>query len=60
MNNKVYITSSFKEELEALNSGPLDYITVYKIENGKVYFKANNHRLHLDASEFKEVCLGQD
>jgi hypothetical protein len=60
MNDKVYITPSFKAELEALNSGPLDYITVYKIENGKVYFKANRHRLHLDAAEFKEVCLGQD
>jgi hypothetical protein len=60
MNDKVYITASFKEELEALNSGPLDYITVYKIENGKVYFKANRHRLHLEASEFKEVCLSAD
>jgi len=60
MNNKVYITQNFKEELEALNSGPIDYITVYKIENGKVFFKANNFKLHLEASEFKEVCLGQD
>jgi hypothetical protein len=60
MNDKIYITASFKQELEALNSGPLDYITVYKIENGKVYFKANKHRLHLESSEFKKVCLGQD
>jgi hypothetical protein len=60
MNDKVYITASFKAELEALNSGPLDYITVYKIENGKVFFKANRHKLHLEVSEFKQVCLGTD
>jgi hypothetical protein len=60
MNDKVYITPSFKAQLEALNSGPIDYIIVYKIENGKVYFKANRHRLHLESSEFEEVCLGRD
>lgn len=57
MNEKYYIKSDFKQQLESLNSGTLDTITVYKVENGKVYFKANRHRLHLEQAEFDDVII---
>jgi hypothetical protein len=57
MNDKVYITSEFKEILENLKIGTVDYITVYRIENDKVFFKANRGRFHLTLSEFEEVKL---
>lgn len=54
-NSKVYISSEFKANLENLGVGTVDYITVYRIEHDKVFFKANRGRFHLTTLEFEEI-----
>jgi len=57
INEKVYVNSEFKDLLRSMNIGIVDYIVVYKKEGDKVFFKANNARLHLTREEFEEVRL---
>lgn len=57
INEKVYVKSEFKDLLRSMNVGIVDYIVVYKTEGDKVFFKANNARLHLTKDEFEEVRL---
>jgi hypothetical protein len=57
LNEKVYVKSEFAELLRGMNVGIVDYIVVYKVEDGKVFFKANRARLHLTKEEFEEVKL---
>ena len=57
INEKVYVNSEFKDLLRSMNVGIVDYIVVYRVEGDKVFFKANNARLHLTKDEFEEVRL---
>ena len=47
MNEQIYIKSSFKNELENLKIGIIDYITVYRVEGDKVFFSANRGKFHM-------------
>jgi hypothetical protein len=58
LNEKVYINSEFKDLLRGMNVGIVDYIVVYKKEGDKIFFKANNAKLHLTKEEFEEIRLG--
>lgn len=57
MNEKVYITSEFKDVLHNLKVGIVDYVTVYRVEDDKVYFSANRGKFHLTCAEFEEIKL---
>ena len=57
MNEQIYIKSSFKEELENLKIGIVDYITVYRVEGDKVFFSANRGKFHMTQAELEEVRL---
>lgn len=58
LNEKVYISSEFKDLLRNMNVGIVDYIIVYKKEGDKIFFKANSAKLHLTKEEFEEIRLG--
>lgn len=58
LNEKVYISSEFKDLLRNMNVGIVDYIVVYKKEGDKIFFKANSAKLHLTKEEFEEIRLG--
>jgi len=55
INKRIYITPAFTELLAEMNIGLVEYITVYKIEDDKVFFAANKARLHLTKDELAEV-----
>ena len=57
MNEQIYIKSALKEELANLNIGPVDYITVYRVEGDKVFFSANRGRFHMTKAELEEARL---
>ena len=57
INEKVYVNSEFKDLLKNMNVGIVDYVVVYRVEDDKVFFKANSARLHLTKDEFEEVQL---
>jgi hypothetical protein len=57
MNEQIYIKSAFKEELENLKIGIVDYITVYRVEGDKVFFSANRGKFHMTRAELEEVRL---
>ena len=57
MNEQIYIKSTFKEELENLKIGIVDYITVYRVEGDKVFFSANRGKFHMTKAELEEVRL---
>lgn len=57
MNEQIYIKSSFKNELENLKIGIVDYITVYRVEGDKVFFSANHGKFHMTREELEDVRL---
>jgi hypothetical protein len=57
MNEQIYIKSSFKDELQNLKIGTVDYITVYRVEGDKVFFSANRGKFHMTKEELEEVRL---
>lgn len=58
MKEKVYINSEFKQTLENLNCGyGEDYITIYKYEGDKVFFKYGKCKLHVTKSELESYKL---
>jgi hypothetical protein len=59
INERVYVKSEFADLLRNMNCGIVDYITIYRIEEGKVFFRANSAKLHLTREEFKGICLGE-
>jgi hypothetical protein len=52
---KVKITAKFKEELKELGCSDSDYVTVYKKEDGKVFFRSGYCKFHLLANEFDNI-----
>ena len=56
MEERVYITEAFKQELYNL-AGDVEYITIYRTENDKVFFTANRCKLHLTRAELAEARL---
>ena len=52
---KINITAQFKADLESLGCSNGDFVTVYKREDGKVYFKAGCCKLHLLKDEFENI-----
>ena len=59
MEERVYITEEFKQELINLGCTAVDYIYVYKIEGDKVFFKADQCKLHLSKQEMDDATLKQ-
>lgn len=58
MNEKIYINEEFKTELNNLGCGSNeDYITVYKQDGNKVFFKYGNCKLHVTKTELEEAEL---
>jgi hypothetical protein len=53
MNNIFYIKSELKDTLKNLGcSSSCETVSVYKKEQGKVFFSAGNCKLHLTEEEF--------
>lgn len=57
MEERVYITEKFKQELANLGCSTVDYITIYKKEGNKVFFNANKCKFHLTKQELEEATL---
>jgi hypothetical protein len=55
MEDKVYITEAFKQELQNLGCDAVDYITVYRVEGNKAFFRANKCKFHVSKQELKEA-----
>lgn len=56
MNEKIYINEKFKGELSNLNCGyNEDYITVYKQEDNKIFFKYGKCKLHIPKAELEDI-----
>jgi hypothetical protein len=53
LQDKIYINSEFKNMLWNMNCGPIDYITIYRIEGPKVFFSAGNGRFHATPEEIE-------
>lgn len=60
MEEQVYINEQFKQELQNLGCSYVDYITVYKKEGDRIYFRANQCKFHLTKKEFAEVQKSTD
>lgn len=55
MNERIYINEEFKSELTNLNCGcKEDYITVYKQDGNKVFFKYGKCKLHVTKDELQQ------
>ncbi len=58
MNEKIYINEEFKAELNNLGCGcNEDYITVYKQDGNKVFFKYGKCKLHVTKAELEDAEL---
>lgn len=57
MEERVYITEEFKKELQNLVGTYIDYITVYKKESDKVFFKIGRNKFHVSQTEFEAAKL---
>jgi hypothetical protein len=54
----IYITEEFKSVLSALSRGySQDYITVYRKEGDKFYFKYGKCKLHITAAELDDYKI---
>jgi hypothetical protein len=51
----VKITAEFKEELRKLGCSDGDYVTIYKKEDGKIFFRLGYCKFHLLANEFETI-----
>jgi hypothetical protein len=60
MEERVYITEEFKQELANLGCSTVDYITIYRTEGNKVFFTANKCKFHVSKQELKEATLTVD
>lgn len=57
MEERIYITEEFKQELANLGCEAVDYVTKYKVEGSKVFFTANKCKFYLTKAELEEVTL---
>ena len=60
MEERVYITEEFKQELTNLGCSVVDYITIYRTEGNKVFFNADKCKLHVTKQELKKLTLTAD
>ena len=57
MEEQVYITEAFKQELANLGCSAVDYITIYRTEGNKVFFSAGRCKFHVTKEELKQATL---
>ena len=57
MEERVYITEAFKQELVNLGCQAVDYIDIYRREGGKIFFQANKCKFHFTKQELDEATL---
>lgn len=60
MEERIYITEEFKQELANLGCEAVDYITTYRVEGNKVFFTANKCKFHLTKAELEAATLTAD
>jgi len=60
MEERVYITETFKQELSNLGCQAVDYIDIYRKEGGKVFFQAGKCKFHFSKEELKQATLTAD
>jgi hypothetical protein len=57
MEDRVYITEQFKQELSNLGCEAVDYVKIYKVEGNKVFFTAGKCKFHLTKAELTQATL---
>lgn len=57
MEERVYITEQFKQELLNLGCEAVDYINTYRVEGNKVFFTAGKCKFHVTKTELAEATL---
>lgn len=60
MEERVYITEAFKQELANLSCDVADYIDIYRKDGNKIFFQAGKCKLHFSKEELKEATLSVD
>ena len=57
MQEKVYIKSSFKEQLQKIGCGIRDFITITRIEDKKIFFSAGKCKLCIPQDELDDIKI---
>lgn len=57
MEERVYITEQFKQELSNLGCEAVDFIDTYRVEGNKVFFTAGKCKFHITKAELVAVTL---
>lgn len=57
MEERVYITETFKQELVNLGCEAVDYIDIYRKEGSRIFFQANKCKFHFSKQELEEATL---
>ena len=60
MEERVYITETFKQELVNLGCQSVDYIDIYRKEGNKIFFQAGMCKFHFSKQELEEATLTVD
>jgi hypothetical protein len=60
MEERIYITEEFKQELANLGCEAVDYITTYRTEGNKVFFTAGRCKFHITKAELETSTLTVD
>lgn len=57
MDEKVYIKTNFKEQLQKIGCGIRDFITITRIEDKKIFFSAGKCKLCIPEEELEDIKL---
>lgn len=57
MEEKVYIKTSFKDQLKKIGCGIRDFITITRIEDKKIYFSAGKCKLCVPQEELDDIKI---
>jgi hypothetical protein len=57
MKERIYIKDELKETFKNLRCGIVDYIDIYRVEDGKAYFQAGTGKFHMTLQEIEEARL---
>lgn len=57
MEERVYITETFKQELVNLGCEAVDYIDIYRQESSRIFFQAGKCKFHFSKQELDEATL---
>ena len=57
MKEKVYIKSSFKEQLQKIGCGIRDFITITRVEDKKIFFSAGKCKLCIPQDELDDIKI---